>query len=188
MHAETTLEKEVEKVFARKKNCRVLDLGCGEGGALKELKQKFGVRVFVCGIDLLEAQGLDWFVRGRAQGADFPDNVDLVVSFRAMHEFSPLESVLEKVCKGLAGGAKGFLSVRCQQLVGNQLLFHGNLNSRDLDFLKKIINAGEFKGVKVRGVEATETKKVTLVEPATAGKVSAQLRIINGINLFLGKK
>lgn len=187
MRAETTLEKEVKKVLARKKNCRLLDLGCGQAEALKELKEKFGDKATIIGIDLLPVSGLDEFVEGKVPQCVFPQKIDLAFSFRAMHEFSPIEKFFEKLSTCLASGGKAFLSVRCQQLVGSQLLFHGNLKATDLDFMKKIISAKRFKSLMVNGVQIGEKKHVVLLNPVTGSKQAAELEIIHGINFFVEK-
>ncbi len=187
MHAETSLEKEVENFLKKKKVVRVLDLGCGEAGALKDLKKMFGKKVFVAGIDLIKTEGLDSFVEGDTLEADFPKDIDIAVSFRAMHEFHPIEKVFEKLCQSLSAGGKAFLSVRCQQFLGDRLLFHGSLTSADMDFLKSLAKKNEFLGVKVKAVEVKEKKNVVFFDPKTARKPPAQLEIIHGINFFLEK-
>lgn len=187
MQAKTTIEKEVENVIQRKSIARILDLGCGQAGALKELKQKFGEKVFVAGIDLVKTDGLDEFVQGDAVFVDFPQNIDLIFSFRAMHEFRPLEKVFEKICGSLCTGGKAFLSVRCQQFTSQGLFFHGNMTGQDLDFLKKIINAKEYKGTKITGIEIGETKNIIFVDPKTSRKTPAKLEVINGMNFFIKK-
>lgn len=185
--AGTTVEKEVENTLKRKAQVRVLDLGCGEAQALKALKEKYGKKVFVAGVDQLPVEGLDEFSQGAAQDEPYPSDLDLVFSFRSMHEFSPLKKVVEKIGQSLAKGGKAFLSIRCQQLVGGQLFFHGNLNKEDLSFLKKIGEEGVFEGLKVEAKEAAEKKQVLILDPAKGSKIPAELKIVLGIGLFLKK-
>ena len=185
MQAETTLEKEVEDFLKKKKVVRILDLGCGKAQALKELKEKFGSKVFIAGIDLVKTDGLDEFFEASALEASFPKNIDLVVSFRAMHFFSPLDVVFEKISGCLAKGGKAFLSVRCQQFVGSSLLFHGNLNAKDLDFLKKISKEKSCFGVKCLVIEVKEKKTIVLINPTSGRKIPAQIELVHGANVFL---
>lgn len=188
MGAKTTLEKEVEKALKRKQTARVLDIGCGEAGALLGLKQKFGPGVHTTGIDLLDAENLDEFIKGNASEVNFPKDIDLAVSFRAMHLFHPLKKVFESACKSLAPQGKAFFSVRCQQIVGGQLLFHGNLSSTDLSFLKQIAKDGKFSGAAIKAVEVKEPKEVIIMNPQTGEKKKAILEILHGMNFFIEKE
>lgn len=189
MQAKTTLKKEVELVLERKPICRVLDIGCGEAQALKELKQIFGENVFAIGIDLIdtEKEGLDQFIRANAVETVFPANLDLVVSFRSIHFFHPIQKVFKSVFQSLAQSGKAFLSVRCQQMVLDQLLFHGNLTAQDLNYMKKLAREKTLGRAKVMAVEVKEKKSVLVVDPSTGDKKPAELEIIHGINFFIEK-
>ena len=144
------------------------------GGALTELKKGFGEKVTVCGVDVLQSAGLDEFVQGDANKVSFPQNCDLVISFRTLHEIANLEKIFEKLSFCMVKGAKGFLSIRCQQQIGKKTVFHGNLRQKDFDFLRKIIREKKFKNFKVLGIEIEQTPP--------AGK-----KIIAGVNVFLIK-
>ncbi|MDO8634430.1 MAG: methyltransferase domain-containing protein [archaeon] len=188
MGAETTLEKEVEKALQRKQTARILDIGCGEAQALSELKKKFGKQVHTIGIDLLDSGNPDEFIKGNAAEVNFPKDVDLAVSFRAMHLLHPLKKVFEASCKSLAPHGKAFFSVRCQQIAGGQLLFHGNLDSVDMSFLKQIAKEGKFCKAKIRAVEVKEPKEVMIIDPITGLKSRAILEILQGMNFFIEKE
>ena len=121
-------------------HAKIFDIGCGEAGALKELKKKFGEKITVSGIDALPVSGLDEFVSGDAAEKDFPKNCDIIVSFRALHEIAHLELVFKKISDSLTTDGQAFLSIRCQQFVGGKIFFHGNLAQKDMDFLEKIEN------------------------------------------------
>lgn len=188
MGAKTTLEKEVENILKRKKTARLLDIGCGEGGAFFELKKKFGEKIHTIGIDLLDAENLDEFIKGNTPEVSFPIDIDLIVSFRAMHLFHPIQKVFEEACKSLAPHGKAFFSVRCQQIVAGQLMFHGNLDSVDLSFLKEIAKKQTFNSAKLKAVEVKEPKEVILVNPQTGEKKKAILEILHGMNFFIQKE
>lgn len=188
MGAKTTLEKEVENALKRKQAIRVLDIGCGEAGALWGLKKKFGKKVHTIGIDLLDAENLDEFIKGNAAKVDFPKDIDLAVSFRAMHMLHPLRKVFEGACKSLAPHGNAFFSVRCQQIVGERLLFHGNLDATDLGFLKQVAKEGKLCGAKVKAVEVKEPKEVMIMDPETGQKIHAMLEILHGMNFFIQKE
>ena len=145
--------------------------------------------VFASGIDLIdtEKEGLDQFIKSNAVQAVFPQNIDLAISFRAMHFFHPIQQVFKSVCQCLAQEGKAFLSVRCQQLVAGHLLFHGNLTISDLDFLKKISKEKTLHGAKIRVVEVKEKKGALLAGPANGSKKPAELEIIHGMNFFIEK-
>jgi len=139
----------VEGVLRKKPCARVLDLGCGSGQALRELKEKFSARVFACGIDLVEPvdENLpDLFLRGDALETVFPENIDLLFSFRALHEIGETERVFKKICACLASGGKAFLSARLWFTVHGEHKWHGNMQEKDFRFLEKISVEKRFGG------------------------------------------
>lgn len=170
--AEKTLSQMIGEIIAEKGNARVLDIGCGEAGALKELKKIFGKKIIVCGIDALPTEGLDWFFQGDAVKKDFPDKCDLVVSFRALHEIAHLKKILKKIEACLAAGGQAILSIRMQQELGGKTFFYGNLGKKDLAFLLALEKKGVFGKLKAL-VLPVETK-------THSGKT-----IIAGITVFL---
>lgn len=149
MGAQETLEEMVQQIIDEKKKAKIFDIGCGEAGALKELKQLFGKKVTVCGADAIKTTGLDEFVFGNAAKKSFPAKCELVISFRALHEIANLKTVFEKISKSLSTGGLVILSIRLQQQVGERIFFHGNLTQADMDFLGEIEKIEEFKGLKV---------------------------------------
>lgn len=170
---EEKLEEMIAGIVKENGHAKILDIGCGDGGALKELKQVFGEKVIVCGVDALEAQGLDWFEKKDAAKAVLPKNCDLVVSFRSLHEIAHLKKVFEKISESLAAGGMAILSIRCEQEVGKKILLHGNLEKKDLDFLKKIKKQEQFNGLKALIID--------VFQQTSAGE------ILSGVNVFLHK-
>ena len=174
MSAKTTMQELVTEILKEKKVVKVFDLGCGEGSALKELKKEFGKKIVVFGMDLLETNGLDEFVKGDANKVTFPKNCDLVFSFRVLHEIANLEKNFEKLSNCMTKKAKAFLSIRVQQQISNKIVFHENLEKKDLEFLQKIEKTKHFKNLEVLVIE--------IEQKSLSGK-----KIITGINVFLRK-
>lgn len=109
----------VGSILARKPVARVLDIGCGDAGMLKELLRKHPGKIDAHGFDLVAPkvgkQGLQ-FHEGDALELPFPSDCDLIVSFRAMHEVGALDRLVPKVARALAVGGHAFLSVRISEL------------------------------------------------------------------------
>ncbi len=175
MQGQTSIEALVKDFLKTKPSVKVFDIGCGDGGALRELKELFEKKVITCGIDLLQASGLDEFAQGDAVKKSFPKNCDVIVSFRALHEIANLQKVFSKISDCMSSGGLGFVSIRCQQEVGSKIVFHGNMKKTDLDFLKKIEKTGKFKKMR--------TLVIFVLQKTRAGK-----EIIAGTNVFLFKE
>lgn len=174
MGLEQNLQELVQDIIQEKGHAKILDIGCGEAGALKELKTLFGKQITIIGIDALPVTDLDEFVQGDAVKAVFPKNCDLILSFRALHEIAHIETVFGKISESLAAGGRAFLSIRCQQEVGGKIFFHGNLLKKDLVFLERVEKKEEFQKM--------EALVLKIMENGWQKK-----EFIAGINVFLAK-
>ena len=170
-----TIKALVETVLQKKKCARLLDLGCGSGQAMAELKKLFGEKVFCIGIDLVEPEsnGFDLFLLGDAVEMGLPANIDLLFSFRALHEAGETEKVFQKICACLAEGGRAFLSVRLWFAVGEEHKWHANMDEKGFSFLEKISREKKFRDCKVSG---------TFVEVPVGNAVEA------GFNVLIEKK
>lgn len=149
----STIKALAEEVLQKKKCARILDLGCGSGKAMAELKKLFGERVFCVGVDLVEPESnqFDLFLQGDAVEMDLPENIDILFSFRALHEVGETERVFQKICACLADGGRAFLSVRLWFAVGEEHRWHANMDEQGFRFLEKISKEKRFWGCKVAG-------------------------------------
>jgi trans-aconitate methyltransferase len=153
-----TLPQLVEEVLARKKQCRVFDIGCGNGQALAELKMQFGKRVHVAGIDLIPCTSkLDEFMQGDAVEWDWPRHEDLIVSFRAAHEMGNLSKILTKILANLTPGGKAFIWVRIKENVTGKPKYLGEMTVEEEAFLQKLAAFTSYGGAKLtcKPVEGT---------------------------------
>ena len=144
----------MEEALKKQKTVKILDVGCGEGQALAELKEKFGKQVKVCGIDLLPAKAsLDEMVVGDALKKEWPKGCDLIISFRALHEIGNPEKVLEKAEKALIIGGKAILLFRAMEFNEGKLSWQGEMNKEALEFLRQVLREGKFWKAKISGKE-----------------------------------
>lgn len=95
-------------VVPKGKKGRLLDIGCGSGEFLNQMKnfgwEVFGVEINQESVDMGNKQGLNIFC-GELGGADFPQNYfDVVVLSQTLeHVYSP-GTYLEKICRILKEG------------------------------------------------------------------------------------
>ena len=110
-----TLQQLIDSIIKRKGKAVVLDLGCGNAGALNDLKKLYGARVSVKGIDLEKPEfNIDEFVQGNFLEAKLPQKNDLVFSFRALHESGEIEKMVSRTEQSLAPLGKALLVIaRC---------------------------------------------------------------------------
>ncbi|HLC36923.1 MAG TPA: class I SAM-dependent methyltransferase [archaeon] len=149
-----SLESLIDSALSEKNKITVFDLGCGEGQALKELKEIYKDKIKVMGLDLLPAKAaLDEFIEGSALEKDFPKEVDLLFSFRAMHEMDSMKKLIEKIISSLALHGKAVLSIRLIDLIDSDPKFSGEITAEDIKFLQKILREKSFLNSIVSGKE-----------------------------------
>ena len=183
-----TLEELVESIAKRKVTPVVLDIGCGNAGALNELKKLFGGKVIVKGIDLMPAEKkIDEFIQGSIIEEPLPRENDLVVSFRVLHEVGNIEKALSKIAECLAPLGKAVLSIRCQGFEGNKVKFLGRMTNQDLEFLQKITKKKRFNGVKVKGKEARISMTGLFFDQKTKNSAPGKLGFVSGFGVLLEK-
>lgn len=140
--------KKLEELVEEREKPRVLDIGCGEGNALKELKKLYREKVYTTGIDLVKPEsieGIDSFIEGNALEEEFGEQ-DIVVSFRALHEIGSLEEISEKTAECLKERGIAVLSARIQ----NENGFLGEMKQKDLEFTEKLSETKKWKNCKVK--------------------------------------
>ncbi|MFA4907259.1 MAG: methyltransferase domain-containing protein [archaeon] len=162
---------------------RLLDIGCGNGKALWELKQKLWKKVWICGMDLVKPEfKLDEFIGGDALEKEFPCEADLIVSFRALHEIGFPEKILEKCCSALASGGRAILSFRAMEFREGKLAYLGEMKAEDIGFLEAVLEEKRFGECRAGG------KTVYAFEEAEREGKKGTVAFIAGINVFLEKK
>jgi SAM-dependent methyltransferase len=116
---------------------RVLDIGCGTGGALSELKERFTERVETLGVDLLPCQDtrVDQCIAGDAWTVPFPPDCGVVFSFRALHEIGHSADLVSKVCASLSDNGTALLSFRVATVEDGKRTFLGEMSTADESFL-----------------------------------------------------
>ncbi len=150
---------------------KVMDIGCGNAGFLRDLKKMFGECVETIGVDLVEPAdggGVDEMVVGDALEMPFQDDVDFVFSFRSLHEIGEPEKIVEKVYNCLSPGGKAFLSFRTMGMytmgVHTQLpeKRSGNggdgaglseLGEKEVKALQRMVRSRKLVGFRVSGFE-----------------------------------
>ncbi len=161
-----TLELLIEIMLKKKPKIRIMDVGCGNAGALTELKQKYKNKIHCIGLDLIEFESkIDEKIIRDALTTNFPKKIDLIISFRTLHLIGNIKKILEKTTVSLVVGGLAIYSIR----IRNGLDFTGVINSIDEDFLSKIVADGVFNGCEVRG------------------EVVSVSGLIQGFNLFVKK-
>lgn len=143
-------EKLEEKVFVR-----VMDLGCGNGGFLEELKKKFQESIHTIGVDLLAAEKTpDEMIMGDALTQSFPKDLDFVFSFKTLHEIGEPEKIIEKIYASLADKGKAFLSFRTMDLYSGGKGI-AELGVKEVKQLQKMVRNRKLSGFSVNGFEVS---------------------------------
>lgn len=148
-----SLEEFVSHQMLHANPVRILDIGCGNAGALKALRKKFGRKIFTIGIDLIDfdiaTHKIDEKIVGDARDFDFPKKIDLAVSFRALHEIGEMKSVLPRIAKSLSPSGIALLSIRVHDVTTKKVFFSGSMQKLDEDFLFEIGKQDFWKDCKV---------------------------------------
>jgi len=147
-----TLQQLIDSIIKRKGKAVVLDLGCGNAGALNDLKKLYGARVSVKGIDLEKPEfNIDEFVQGNFLEAKLPQKNDLVFSFRALHESGEIEKMVSRTEQSLAPLGKALLVIR---IADDKGIFEGQITEQDMEFLVKISRKKSIGNSKASGKAA----------------------------------
>ncbi len=144
-----TLEDLVARILVRKKTVRILDVGCGNGNALAELKQLFGEKVYTLGIDLIPPdtkENVDEFLEGDIHEVPIPHECDLILSFRALHEMGNLSKLIPKLARSLAHGGRAYLWIRMREANEGTPVFVGEMNKDEENALHALADNREIHG------------------------------------------
>ena len=150
-----TIEQLVEKRLEDRVFVRVLDIGCGNGGFLADLKKIFTENIHTIGMDLLAPEKHpDQVILGDALEAQFPIDVDFVFSFRSLHEIGEPEKMVEKIHNSLTKGGRAFLSFRTLDLYmdGKGI---GEIGAKETKALQKMVRTRKLASFKVEGFEVS---------------------------------
>ncbi len=184
MHAGTTLHALVDAVLTRQPVAHVLDIGCGDGGMLRALVLHYGARVRATGLDLVAPQNAAppvTFLTGDAVRERLPDDCDVVVSFRAMHEIGALDAMLPAVARTLAPHGRAYLSIRIAEFRDGRIEPQGAITPRDVQYARTVFAARRVAGVTIRGEEIVETARIRLPESGEEG----DLPYVRGLNVWM---
>ena len=172
-----SLARLIQDVWERKPVVRIMDLGCGDAGMLRELLRKHVGKIDPHGVDQVAPKvgkkGLQ-FHEGDALTVQFPSDCDLIVSFRAMHEIGALHELIPKVAQALAIGGKAFLSIRIAEWEGEKLAFQGSITKQDLEWLRDVADVG------MLGTVVITCASVTGQMPGRRDQT-----FVRGVNVFL---
>lgn len=144
-----SLEELVARILVRKKIVRILDIGCGNGNALAELKQLFGEKVYTLGIDLIPPdtkENVDEFLEGDVHEVPIPMECDLILSFRALHEMGNLSKLIPKLAKSLTPGGRAYLWIRMREANEGKPVFVGEMNTAEEKALHGLAANREING------------------------------------------
>lgn len=173
---QTPLEKMAAEYIQKNGHCRVLDIGCGNGQALHELKQHAGSLVHTIGIDLLtlnDKKMLDEFLQGDVHDTPLPHHCHIILSFRALHEIGNFSELFPRVTSSLERGGRAYLWIRFREEWDAKLKFVGEMNEHEENYLKKLSSQRELNGCRV------------LVEPIPVQRSFPSLAK-NALNSFVG--
>jgi len=174
MGFEQSIEQLIEDRLKGNVFVKVLDLGCGNGGFLADLRKKFGEQVHTIGADLLDAEKHpDEMIIGDALESSFPKEIDFVFSFRTLHEVGEPEKIVEKVYDSLAEGGKAYLSFRTLDMYSPEKGL-AEIQEKEIKQLQEMVRSRKLKSFSVNGFEVTV-------------KDDAGKKHIAGVNVFLEK-
>lgn len=150
MGEKKSLEEIVSKIIIEKEKCRILDLGCGNAQALLEIKEKFSETVFTAGIDLIPAKTkIDVFIEGNIHEVIFPKEMDIIISFRALHEMGFVEKIIPKITQSLSSGGRAYLWLRIREVITGESLFTGEMNEKEEAYLLQLSSQRELENVRI---------------------------------------
>lgn len=138
-----SLQKLVQSLLQHKNVVRVLDVGCGSGRALHELKTFFGSALVTLGIDAVAwpaRAALDSFTEGDVHQIILPSNIDLLVSFRSVHEMASLPTLIPRLVQCLSVGGLAILSIRLHTLSPAGVISEGALTPADDNCLQLLVD------------------------------------------------
>ncbi len=184
-----SLRGTVDAVLEAQPRARLLDIGCGDAGALREVVAAYGDRVDAHGCDLVVSPDT---APVHVQGGDaarlaFPADCDLVVSFRALHEIGQLETLVPKVARALARGGVAYLSVRIAEFAEGRVEPQGSITPRDVQWIRTTAAMGLVAGARLRAVEVTGVATVSLPLEPGAAPTEQEFGYLRGVNLFLAR-
>ncbi len=145
------LEDLIEKNLDKGHAFRVLDIGCGNAGALRDLKHRFDKRVHTIGVDLQTPALLpDEFIQADAARSPLPANLGLIVSFRALHEIGHVQTILRQTAAALAPRGRAILAIRTnRETFGGTVEREPNLSHADTEFLAHLSDQTLFDNARV---------------------------------------
>jgi len=155
MGIDEPVEKLIEKRLSEKVFVKIMDVGCGNGGFLSDIKKVFEDSVHTIGVDLLAAEKHpDEMVIGDALELQFPPEVDFIFSFRSMHEIGEPEKMIAKIYNSLSAGGRAFLSIRTMDMyLGGRGI--AEIGEKDIKLLQRIVREGKMGGIKAGGFEVS---------------------------------
>ncbi len=179
----TPLEKMAAEYIRQKGSCRILDIGCGNGQALHEVKQHVSSLVHTVGVDLLpleDSRMLDEFIQGDVHTVPLSRECDIIVSFRALHEIGNFSTLLPRIAHALAPGGRAYLWIRFRDAHGTHA-FEGEMSRVEEAYLEKLSTLSSLEGCrvlveKVPVAETTSPALRTHAQPLSAGYVVLFMR------------
>ena len=107
------LGKAVERIIKERGGCRVLDVGCGGGNFLAELKARFGGAVETHGLSLTRARNpaIDHRHSGTIENYLFAQKFDLIASSGGVWHSVNKSAALENICNSLETGGVAFIEI-----------------------------------------------------------------------------
>lgn len=147
-----SLEKTASEYIKKNGQCRVLDIGCGNGQALHALKQHVGSLVHTMGVDLLplaERSMLDEFTQGNVHDVPMPVHCHLILSFRALHEIGNFSTLFPRIAHALERGGRAYLWIRFREEYNRKIKLVGEMNTFEENYLKKLASQRELNGCRV---------------------------------------
>lgn len=187
MQPGTTLRGLLDETLAAQPLARLLDIGCGDAGMLRELCTVYGERLEAHGADLVPPADAApvHAIGGDVLRAALPANCDLIVSFRALHEIGALDTMIPKLARLLAKGGRAFLSIRIAEFVDGRVEPQGSIVPRDVQWLKTTATAGMVAGVRLRVASVNAQAEVTLPLEPGAAPTTQEFAYLRGVNVFL---
>jgi SAM-dependent methyltransferase len=185
MRAGVRLHVLVEETLSARAVVRILDIGCGDAGALRALVAAYPGRVDAVGMDLVPPDAADSGVRvyaGDALRLPLPSQCDLIFSFRALHEIGGLDAMIPKIARALAAGGRAFLSIRIAEEEEGRIVPQGLITPRDVQWLRGVLAMRRIAGVRAEGAEVAGVASLRL---PGAPDDATDVPYVRGVNLFL---
>ncbi|GEM_PF-2669542 len=158
--------RKVAAIIKEKGKCRILDLGCGSGRFLAQLKRIFGEKVETHGLSIQNPKNpkIDKMHVGLFETARFAGKFDIIVSNHSLQYALNTSMAVQNACNSLEKGGEAFLHI------GGKESPFTKVGRKETALVQKIVEKLNQDGFQTRIVEPTKNSIVLHIKNAEGKK------------------